>query len=346
MATIKVYGTIGVDVTAKMVSDVLDVIDPQDNDITVKINSPGGYVSEGWAIHDLLKNSGKNIKTVGEGMVYSIATVIFLAGDTREMYENATGLIHNPFTSPWGDFTSADLSAMAEDLANEEARILDYYVKVTGKDSALLAEHMKNEKILSSSEMVELGFATKVLSPVKALAYYKPKKENKMDEKILEKLDNLANKFTALFGGKTKDMVLKTDDGKEVVLEKEEGSPAVGDKATPDGTFTLESGTKIVVTGGEITSVEEAGAGGDDEMAALKAENEDLRKKVEALEAKALETESVKAEAETLIKDLRAIKNSYKPEGRQQQGKQDAHRPLTKDEIKDSINAVKDKLKK
>ena len=80
----------------KKVSDFLD--DHKDADlITVRINSRGGDVQEGWAIHDLLVNSGKKIKTIGEGKVYSIATIVFLAGTEREMMKNADGLIHNPF---------------------------------------------------------------------------------------------------------------------------------------------------------------------------------------------------------------------------------------------------------
>src|SRR5690625_5103242 len=62
--------------------ELLDVIlqvknQPKAESFTVYINSPGGYVDVGFEIHDYLKSLGKPIKTVGQGMVASIATVIF-----------------------------------------------------------------------------------------------------------------------------------------------------------------------------------------------------------------------------------------------------------------------------
>lgn len=319
MAILKIYGVIGEDVTAQQVSNFLDTIPENDKDITVKINSVGGYVFEGWAIHDLLKHSGKNIKTVGEGAIYSIATVVFLAGDERMMYENATGLIHNPFTSPYGDYTSNDLQSMADQLAGEESRILNYYVEKTGVEQAQLAAYMKDEKMLSADEMVTLGFATGILSPVKALAYYKfnnkSKMENEKEKTFMEQMDALLDKAKAIFGSKTKNMVLKTAGGEEVTIEKEEGEVAVGDAAAPDGTFELENGTTIVVAGGVVTEITPA-AMPNEELEALKAELEALKAENEELKAKAGEMEAKAEEVESLIQDLHAIKNTFKPESR------------------------------
>ncbi|MDZ7739933.1 MAG: hypothetical protein U5K32_12890 [Bacteroidales bacterium] len=42
-------------------------------------------------------------------------------------------------------------------------------------------------------------------------------------------------------------MELQTVDGKEVTIERTEGEPEVGDKATPDGTHKMEGGQTIVV---------------------------------------------------------------------------------------------------
>ena len=53
------------------------------------LNSMGGDVFEGYAIHDILKASGKKITTQAEGLVASIATVIYLAGDIRLITENS-----------------------------------------------------------------------------------------------------------------------------------------------------------------------------------------------------------------------------------------------------------------
>ena len=80
-AILKIYGDIGESnemallmgveesISSKKISEFLDE-NKDATELTVKINSRGGDVTEGWTIYDLLTNSGKKIKTVGEGKVY------------------------------------------------------------------------------------------------------------------------------------------------------------------------------------------------------------------------------------------------------------------------------------
>ena len=190
-AILKIYGDIGEEgINATYVSDFLEQNKSADNFI-IKINSRGGDVQEGWTIHDLIVNSGKRIKTIGEGKIYSIATIIFLAGTEREIMKNADGLIHNPFIPEYtlaDSYGSDDLIKIADSLIQEEQKILDFYAERTGADKAKLAEYMKEDTKLSAEDMLSLGFATKIIEPVKAYALYKPKIDN-MDEKLFfEKL--------------------------------------------------------------------------------------------------------------------------------------------------------------
>jgi len=347
-AILKIYGDIGEKdpmsemfgisddtISAKTVSDFLDEHKDADS-ITVKINSRGGDVQMGFEIHDLLVNSGKKIKTIGEGKVYSIATVILLAGTEREMMKNADGLIHNPYIPQYtlsDAYNSNDLLKLAEGLAQEEAKILDFYVEKTGADKAKLAELMKEDTKLSAEDMLSLGFATKILEPIKAFAFIKPNIKYKMDEKEVktwgEKLDLIIDKIKGLSRLPVTDQMLKDKDGKEFKLDKETGSPAVGDKASPDGSYTMSDGKTITIANGAVTEVKEP--------ALAKTELELANEKIAELEAKKVEleakvalAETAKAEAETakidfeaekikavaLVTELSGLKNSWKPEAR------------------------------
>jgi ATP-dependent protease ClpP protease subunit len=278
-ATLKIYGDIGEDmaggmffdspadtISAKMVSDFLDE-HKNAKTIIVRINSRGGDVQEGWAIHDLLTTSGKKIKTIGEGKIYSIATIIFLAGSEREIFRNADGLIHNPFIPPYtlaDQYESGDLVKIAESLVQEEEKILDFYAERTGHPRDKLAELMKNETKLSAEDMLTLGFATRIIEPVRAFAYMKPLNiYNQMDEQhkkaFFERLGNvLESAIAKAFGSRLPDptnMELTDTSGNKFTVEKESGDPAVGDPAKPDGTYVMENGNTIVVTGGKIESI-------------------------------------------------------------------------------------------
>ena len=345
-AVLKIYGDIGESsgmdeligyetVSAKQVSEFLDQ-HKSERKIVVRINSRGGDVQEGWAIYDLLVNSGKNIKTIGEGKIYSIATIIFLAGEEREIYSNADGLIHNPFIPPYtlaDQYEADDLEKIAESLRQEESKILQFYAQKTGAEESRLAELMKEDTKLSAQDMVDLGFATKIIEPVMAFAYLKPNKfimdEKAFFEKLGSTLDNALARMKNFSRLETVDQTLKDKDGKEFKLEKETGAPAVGDKASPDGTYVMSDGKTIVVAEGAITEIREKTEDkselelANEKIAQLEAANQQLTERVTAMEAEkpdlvAAQASAKKAEtdAKTLYDELSKIKNEWKPDGR------------------------------
>jgi ATP-dependent protease ClpP protease subunit len=336
---LKLYGDIAEDlpemfmgegantISAKFVSEFLDANQDATN-ITVRINSRGGDVQEGWTIHDLLTTSGKKIKTIGEGKIYSIATVIFLAGSEREIMRNADGIIHNPFIPPYtmsGQYGSGDLEEIAGVLKQEEAKMLAFYVERTGSPADKLAQYMSDNTMLSAEDMVTLGFATKILEPIKAFAYIKPKNKIAMTENDVktwgEKLDLIVAKISAFTRLTPVDQMMKDKDGKEFKLEKESGSPAIGDKASPDGTYVMADGKTITITAGAVASVDDVEemdemAKATETIAALQARIGEL----EAAQPNLIAAEAAFREKETqavaIAAELGALRNSWKPDTR------------------------------
>jgi len=355
-ATLKIYGDIGEEgINSTFVSEFLDQNKLADS-LTIKINSRGGDVQEGWTIHDLLVNSGKRIKTIGEGKVYSIATIVFLAGTEREIMKNADGLIHNPFIPEYtlaDSYGSDDLLKIADNLIQEEVKILDFYAERTGADRSKLAEYMKEDTKLSAEDMLSLGFATKIIEPVKAYALYKLINKFNMDEKaFFEKLgtslDNAVAKIAGFSRLTSVDQTLVDVDGKEFKLDKESGEPAIGDKASPDGVYTMASGKIVTVTNGAVSEVE-----------SQETELDKANTKIAELEAKIALAESEKvnlvtaeaafkeseAEAKALIVELQGLKNSWKPDGRTKFSTTDKVGRIEINKVKelmDKINAKKE----
>lgn len=347
-AVLKIYGDIGesdpmalmfdmpVDsVSAKNVSEFLDQ-NKDANEITVRINSRGGDVQEGWAIYDLLTTSGKKIKTIGESKIYSIATIIFLAGSEREIMKNADGLIHNPFIPDHtlaDSYQSNDLLKIAEGLKQEEEKILDFYVEKTGSPKDKLAEYMKEDTKLSSEDMLSLGFATKIIEPLKAYAYIKPKNNITMTEKDVktfgEKIDAILDKIKGLSRLPSNDQVLKDKDGKEFKLDKETGDPAIGDTASPDGSYVMVDGKTITVSGGKISEIKPATIA-KTELEIANEKIAELTKQLDAEKAKVVNSEKEKEkvtvaeaafkakeeEAIKLVTELKGMVNLWKPESR------------------------------
>lgn len=166
MATVEIMieGEIGWDTTLAGVRNQYErqaILAGSVDEVEVRINSVGGDVDEGFAIHDYLRSLKKRIYTVGVGRVYSIATVILLAGDKREMYENAQFMIHNPWG--FGSGTSDELRRFADELDRREDQLANFYSRVTGQSESTLRDWMNQETFFTADEAVQYGFIQAVI---------------------------------------------------------------------------------------------------------------------------------------------------------------------------------------
>lgn len=112
--------------------------------LTVRINSYGGSVSDGIAIHNALKRHKATVTTTVDGVAASIASLIAMAGDNVEMAENATLMIH----APWGSATgnSEELRQFADLLDTWADAMATSYASKTGRDKAEIIELLTDGK--------------------------------------------------------------------------------------------------------------------------------------------------------------------------------------------------------
>lgn len=134
--------------------------------VTVRINSGGGDVFTGQAIYNLLKQSGKHIKVIINGLCASIASVIAMAGDEIEMPSNTLMMIHNP--SSWNSGTAEDMRKNADVLDKVKLTIQNVYANRTGLDIDTISAMMDDETWMSADEAKEKGFCDAVLDAIEA----------------------------------------------------------------------------------------------------------------------------------------------------------------------------------
>ena len=256
----------------KDVDEFVASIPKDDNKIEVRLFCDGGQCSEGWAIYDKLRATGKEITCIVEGKAASMATVILMAApkERRLAYSSAKILVHNPYVPGWalGDaLTVADLQKVEQSLQSEQSKMLDLYVERCGCDREQMQALMNEDKFISVEQAKELGLIGEIIAPASAKAkgdLYKSKTTNKMVKEKGEKVEvkkSLLDKMLAKLGVKSVEEVtvgldLSTADGQTLTVEREEGEPQVGDKATPDGTFVMPDGKTIVVENGVITDIQ------------------------------------------------------------------------------------------
>jgi len=130
----------------------------RDEDLTVRINSGGGYVDEGIAIFNALSNHKGKVTVIVDSLAASSASVIAMAGEERIMRKGSSIMIHDPSTVVWG--TADDMEKAVRALETQADNIAGIYADATGEDVEDLRADMKAETWLSADEAVERGFAT------------------------------------------------------------------------------------------------------------------------------------------------------------------------------------------
>lgn len=303
--------------------------------LTVHIHSPGGVVSEGFAIHDFLRSQGKPVTTIIEGECASIATVIALAGDTRKMTSNSEFMIHMPWGMAAGE--SEDIQKYADELKRNEDKIADFYAQKTKLDKTSILDMMKKETFMSAEEALQHGFITEIATVMRAVALLKPdtnSKSKKMAKEGLtkEEAQGLFSKFEEkmknLFGGNKPQAKLVQDaNGTEIDFTEleEDDTPSVGDKATVDGSaaegeYVMPSGETFVFTGGELTEIkteeEEEEEEENEEVENLKTEVQNLKDQLKKAKAEKKTAEQELKKNQTAIQNLqKEFKNLKKDIG-------------------------------
>ena len=375
MAQLKIYTDIQSEsdkTFARLVGDVEGVsfadidafcnsIPADDNQIEIRLHCDGGSVTEGWAMYDRLRATGKEITCIVEGNAASMATVILMAApkERRKAYKNAHILVHNPWAVVMTAADADDMQKMANDLKAEQERLVNLYVERCGVDRDTIQSLMDEDKFITAAEAKELGIIGEIIPPIsaKVRTTTNPINMNEVNVKA-----SLLDRMLAKLGFKTLDeaasleikaLELSTADGQTLTIEREEGQPQVGDAASPDGEWLMPDGTTIVVENGVITDIkpkEDAPEGNadddkkgevdptteeddkDEEMerlreriAELEKENEELRQQLESANANARTTDDLRILNAVKMaggeEALKKFSSTYTPDTRMPQGK-------------------------
>ena len=127
--------------------------------ITVKLNSCGGDLYTGIAIHNALKALSGEVKVVVEGIAASAASVIMCAGDTVEVYPGSLIMIHGVSVMLWDYLNIQDMKQLIKGMDASERAVAEIYNAKTGIAVETLRGMMTKETWFTGREAVEKGFA-------------------------------------------------------------------------------------------------------------------------------------------------------------------------------------------
>ena len=131
--------------------------------ITIKLNSCGGDLYTGIAIHNALKGLKGHKTVIVEGIAASAASVIACAGDDVQVYPGSMIMIHGVAGMFWDYMTIGDLKQAIKGFDAAEQAIAEIYHAKTGTDTDTLRSMMTKETWMVGQTAVDKGFANTML---------------------------------------------------------------------------------------------------------------------------------------------------------------------------------------
>jgi ATP-dependent Clp protease protease subunit len=131
-------------------------------DISMYINSPGGVVTAGMAIHDTMQYIKPRVSTVCIGQAASMGSFLLAAGEPgmRIALPNARIMVHQPSGGAQG--MASDIEIQAREILRMRRRLNDLYVKYTGKTLDSIEKAMDRDTFLEADEALAFGLVDKV----------------------------------------------------------------------------------------------------------------------------------------------------------------------------------------
>lgn len=132
-------------------------------EITLFINSPGGEVDSGLAIYDIMRAIGCPIRTVCTGTAASMAAILFLSGDKREMLPHSKVMIHDPLIPGGVSGSALTVDAVARNLMRARQTIADIIARHTGKTLEEVLAKTASDSYFDAQEAIDWGLADRII---------------------------------------------------------------------------------------------------------------------------------------------------------------------------------------
>lgn len=157
-------GEITSEVADAVISQILhlDAEDP-DAEITMYIDSPGGSVTAGLSIYDVMQAVSADIHTVCVGTAASMAAVLFAAGDRREILRHGEVMIHDPLVSGGISGSALTVQDKSDRLMAKRKVLSGILAEHTGKSVKQIYKVTAKDTYFGAEEAVAFGLADSIV---------------------------------------------------------------------------------------------------------------------------------------------------------------------------------------
>ena len=146
------------DDSAKHVIDRLLYLDAiETKDIELYINSPGGYVTSGFAIYDCIASLKSDVSTICTGLAASMSSILLSVGAKGKRYikPHARVMIHQPSGGARGQ--ASDIEITAQEILKTKELSAQILAENCGQDVDKVMKDFNRDHWMGAEESVTYG---------------------------------------------------------------------------------------------------------------------------------------------------------------------------------------------
>ncbi|QMT18464.1 ATP-dependent Clp endopeptidase proteolytic subunit ClpP [Planococcus maritimus] len=141
----------------------LEAEDPE-KDISIYINSPGGSITAGMAIYDVMQFIKPDVQTVCIGMAASMGAFLLAAGTQGKRYAlpNAEVMIHQPLGGAQGQATEIEIAAKRILFLRE--KLNQILSDRTGQPLEVISRDTDRDNFMTAERALEYGLIDQIIT--------------------------------------------------------------------------------------------------------------------------------------------------------------------------------------
>ena len=163
---------LGMPITNEVVNSIIAQIfflemENPEKDIHLYINSPGGSVTAGIALYDIMQFIKCDVRTYCIGLAASMGSLLLAAGTNGKRYilPHARVMIHQPHVAGTGiSGQVSDIEIQAKEMAHTKKKMVDIYSRHTQKDIKTLTNAMDRDHYMSAQEALDFNLVDHIVS--------------------------------------------------------------------------------------------------------------------------------------------------------------------------------------
>jgi ATP-dependent Clp protease, protease subunit len=142
----------------------LEMENPE-KEIDLYINSPGGSVSAGLGIYDIMQLVKCDVRTFCTGMAASMGSLLLCAGSPgkRFMLPHSRAMVHQPLIQGGLTGQASDIEIHAREMIDLKKTLTEIYVKHTKRPFDELTTLMDRDHFLKAGQAKELGLVDHIV---------------------------------------------------------------------------------------------------------------------------------------------------------------------------------------